>query len=120
MKKLVIASLCFTACIATAALVQASPITWTINATLADGASVNGSFVFDPDLGPNQTITTFDVNVGAGTSIPPSPVRAFPAFDFTPSNSSALGDWSADGYFAFASLMSFPNPPFPNESLDLQ
>ena len=41
--------------ILTAVSALAGPITWTVNATLDDGATVTGFFVFDPDLfGPHQ------------------------------------------------------------------
>jgi hypothetical protein len=89
----------------------ASPIDWTIDATLDDGATITGSFVLDPDLGPFQTITNFNIDVSAAT-IPfltepldgGLPTSIFPAYDFTPSNSTAEGPFlSADGSFSFTS-----------------
>jgi hypothetical protein len=58
-----ITRLAFAAVVAGSAAL-AGPITWTVNATLSDGATVTGSFVFDPDLGyhdprPTQIITNF-------------------------------------------------------------
>ena len=95
----------------------AASITWTINATLSDGATVTGSFVFDPDLG-SQTLTNFDIVVSAatpGTLIEPGddglPTSVFFPFGFTPTDSSGSGPLAANhGAFDFLSNTMFPNP----------
>jgi hypothetical protein len=93
--------------ILTAASALSVPITWTINATLSDGATVTGSFVFDPDLG-EQIITNFNINISAatpGTLIEPGegglPTSVFFPFDFTPANSVAYGAIGGS-FFQFA------------------
>lgn len=106
----------------------ATSINWTINATLSDGATVTGSFVFDPDLG-SQTITNFDISVSAatpGTLIEPGddglPTSVFFPFEFIPSNSEGAGPVSfRDGAFQFRSIATFinPKPGFPAEDFDL-
>jgi hypothetical protein len=89
----------------------AGAITWDINATLSDGATVTGYFVFNPDGGSGQLITNFNIEIGAATTsflVEPGettvPTSIFPAYDFTPSNSSAEGDNpNTDGSYAFIS-----------------
>ena len=107
----------------------AAPITWTINATLDDGATVTGSFVFNPDLGGSQTLTNFNIQISAatpGTLSEPFdnglPTSVFFAFDFTPANSLAISPSGTGGSFNFASNASFANPlpGLPSESLVLQ
>jgi hypothetical protein len=49
------------------AIAQATPITWTLDLALDDGATVTGSFTFDPDLGSNQGITNFKIVVSSAT-----------------------------------------------------
>jgi hypothetical protein len=87
-----------------------APITWTLDATLDDGATVTGTFVYNPDAG-FQDITNFNIQVSAAT-IPTLtepldeglPTSIFPAFDFTPSNSDAAGPFSDhEGSFSFLS-----------------
>jgi hypothetical protein len=87
----------------------AAPITWTINATLDDGATVTGSFVFNPDLGPFEIITNFNINISAATISTLTepfdsglPTSIFPAYDFTPANSTAEGPF-ANSQFNFTS-----------------
>jgi hypothetical protein len=100
-----------------ATMAQAFPITWTINATLDDGATANGFFVSDPDIGFQQ-ITNFDISISAaplGTLIPPAdlglPTSVFFPFNFTPLNSNGSGPLPfADGAFLFLSRATFPNP----------
>src|ERR1035438_7140925 len=60
---------------------SAAAITWTINGTFTDGGTVTGTFVFDPDLGPIQTITVFNFTVSGGNT------AVFFPYNFTPSNS---------------------------------
>ena len=98
----------------------ADPITWTLNATLDDSATVNGSFVFDPDIG-FQTITSFNINISAatpGTLSEPGdrglPTSTFFPFDFTPTNSTAQSPSLSTGVFTFyfASVATYPIPGF--------
>ena len=108
---------------------SATGITWTLNATLSDGAAVTGYFAFDPAKGPNQNITNFNINVSAATpgilSEPGDrnlPTSVFFPFDFTPANSSAGGPRPTNGgSFVFASNATFANPisGLPAESLFL-
>jgi hypothetical protein len=109
-----------------AASAVSASITWTLDATLADGATVTGSFVFDPNLGPNQTTTNFNINISAatpGTLSEPGvtlPTSVFFPFDFTPANSTARGPLlGQDGSFEFFSDTQFPNPRsgFPSANL---
>src|SRR5580704_12597209 len=60
---------------------SAAAITWTINGTFADGGTLTGTFVFDPDLGPSQAITVFNFTVSGGNT------AVFFPYNFTPSNS---------------------------------
>jgi hypothetical protein len=100
--------------ILTAMCAFSSSITWTINATLDDGASVTGFFVFDPDLGP-QSFDNFDVNISAatlGTLSEPFdsglPTSVFFPFDFNPVNSSGSGPTPGnDDAFEFVSNAHF-------------
>ncbi len=91
-----------------------APINWSINASLDDGATVTGTFVFNPDT---QALTSFNINISAatpGTLTEPGdqnlPTSVFPAFDFTPANSVAAFFPSTDGSFEFLSNANFPNP----------
>jgi hypothetical protein len=114
----------------TAASALTVPINWTLDATLSDGATVTGYFVFDPDLGLNQIITNFSVSIGTaapGILLEPFdhhlPARIFFPFHFTPANSSAAGPFvRSDGAFEFASNASFANPikGLPPETLSVQ
>jgi hypothetical protein len=107
----------------------ANSITWIINATLSDGATVTGYFVFDPDLGSNQSITNFNIKVSAATPGTLSqsgddglPTSVFFPFNFTPANSVAAGPRPTDGgSFGFISNTSFTNPiaGSPSENLVL-
>jgi hypothetical protein len=108
MKNNLALQLAFAAVVAGSAA-TASPITWTIDATLDDGATVTGSFVYDPDLASPETLTTFNIAISAptiSTLLEPDdgglPTSIFPAFDFTPSNSTAAGPFTA-GNFSFQS-----------------
>jgi len=80
-----------------ASLCSAHPITWTINGTFNDGGTVSGTFIFDPDLGAEQTISTFNVAVSGGNT------TVFFPYDFTPANSLALGPITGPGQFVFES-----------------
>jgi hypothetical protein len=114
----------------TAASALTVPINWTMDATLSDGATVTGYFVFDPDLGPNQIITTFNISISTaapGILLEPFdhnlPARVFFPFHFTSANSSATGAFlRSDGAFEFASNASFANPikGLPPETLSVQ
>jgi hypothetical protein len=91
----------------------AAPITWTINATLDDGATVTGSFVFDPDLVSNL-IPNYNINISAATPGTLSglydyglPTSVFFPFDYTPANSTAF---AGNQYFAFYSDANFADP----------
>jgi len=118
MKMRVSAPVLVIVCLWMATLAQANSINWTINAALDDGATVTGSFVFDPDLGTDQSITDFNINISAplpGTLREPGdgglPTSVFFPFDFTPANSSAGGPVTGnDGAFEFSSNAFFTNP----------
>jgi len=82
----------------TAVSVLANPITWTINVTLDDDATVTGFFVFDPDIAARQLLTNYSINISAatpgtlrGVSNNNLPTSVFFPFDFTPADSGAGG-----------------------------
>ena len=128
MKRLLIAALFIALGLAGATQDRANSIVWTVNATLDDGATVTGSFVFDPDLGSNQAITNFNISISAatpGTLTEPGddglPTSVFFPFNFTPTNSTGFGPVSFnDGALEFSSDAIFPNPIVGNPPEPLQ
>ena len=125
-----ISMLLVTVCLLMVASAQAAPITWTLNIALDDGATATGFFIFDPDLGSDQKITNFSINISApapgilkGPFNQGLPTSVFFPFDFTPANSSGIGPFSSqEGAFEFHSNTMFPNPiaGLPPETLVLQ
>ena len=99
-------------------------ITWNVNMLLDDGATVTGSFVFDPDLPPPANPTGFNISISAATpgilTEPLDdglPTSTFFPFDFTPANSVAFGeehfqneDFQDTSLFLFESDVAFPDP----------
>jgi hypothetical protein len=80
-----------------AALCSAHPILWTINGTFSDGGTVTGTFVYDPDVGVNRPINTFNVAVSGGDT------AVFFPYDFTPANSRGEGSEPPTGVIIFSS-----------------
>jgi hypothetical protein len=79
---------------------SAHAITWTLNGTFADGGTVSGTFVYDPDLGSTQNINTFNIAVSGGNT------GVFFPFDFTPANSAASVSVNGTQFF-FGSLATY-------------
>jgi hypothetical protein len=80
-----------------AALCGAHPITWTINGTFNDGGTATGTFVYDPDVGVNRPINTFNVAISGGNT------AIFFPYDFTPANSRGEGSEPPTGIIIFSS-----------------
>lgn len=72
----------FTALLGINQAVQAMPIEWDLkNLTFDDGGTVNGFFVWDAGASQGAQLVNFDIKVSGGN------VTAFPAFEYTLSNS---------------------------------
>ena len=78
---------------------SATPLTWTLQATFADGGTASGVFTYDADTG---TFSNWNVTAtGGNTSV-------FFPFTFTPANSS-VGIFSGNSRLTFGSNASFPD-----------
>jgi hypothetical protein len=98
-----------------ASICSARAITWTLNGTFNDGGAVSGTFVFDPDLGASQTISTFNFVVSGGNT------SLFFPFNFTPVNSFGAGPViAAAGSFQFDSNATYTGSGYTNQNYVLQ
>jgi hypothetical protein len=89
--------------IVSASIMSALPLTWTLNATFADGGTAVGLFTFNSDT---DTFSNWNVSAtGGDTSV-------FFPFDFTPADSSLFfnGDDPSGLTISFASDALFPDP----------
>jgi hypothetical protein len=97
MKSLHVAALCVVSLLS-ASSAQAAFTTWTLNGIeFNDGGTASGSFTYDP--ASPEKVGTFDIHVNGGS---------FPAFEYTPANSTVANLGSSQ--IAFTSPVIGPNP----------